>query len=291
MEQARFSYDPAGRRVEKVAGGVTIAYTYDRIDILREVRGSTTLKYVHGPGLDEALAVDDGGQLSYFHTDALGSIVRTTNTAGAVTLVRQYDAWGNLETGSGESGYAFTGREWDPETGLYYHRARYYSPASARFLAEDPIRFDDGVAFYAYVGNNPPNYVDSLGLQGTASGVPNGAQPCGGPRPSSASCSTKVCSAMTHVRAMIRISCGGSAPQSSRGSQKAAGIDPTQTPPYVWYLPSGDSCVDYCRCTHENFHLQQAERPGFGSTPIWRLECEAYRRQLTCLREMKCCWL
>ena len=29
VEQARFSYDPLGRRVEKVAGGVTTSYTYD----------------------------------------------------------------------------------------------------------------------------------------------------------------------------------------------------------------------------------------------------------------------
>ena len=52
VEQARFSYDSLGRRVEKVAGGVTTTYTYAGLSILREVRGATTLKYLHG-GLDE----------------------------------------------------------------------------------------------------------------------------------------------------------------------------------------------------------------------------------------------
>jgi hypothetical protein len=42
----RFSYDPLGKRVEKVARSVTATYTYDDEDVLREVRGGTTLKYV-----------------------------------------------------------------------------------------------------------------------------------------------------------------------------------------------------------------------------------------------------
>jgi YD repeat-containing protein len=40
-EIARFAYDPLGRRVEKVAGGVTTNYTYDRRQILREARGAS----------------------------------------------------------------------------------------------------------------------------------------------------------------------------------------------------------------------------------------------------------
>lgn len=64
-EQARFAYDPLGRRVEKVAGGVTTSYTYHGENILREVRGGTTLKYVHGPGIDEPLAAYDGTSFSY----------------------------------------------------------------------------------------------------------------------------------------------------------------------------------------------------------------------------------
>jgi len=164
VEQARFEYDPLGRRVEKVAGGATTTWTYDDEDILREVAGATTVKYVHGPGIDEPLATDDGSALVYFQVDGLGSVVKTTSSAGAVTLTRQYDAWGNLQAGGTASGYAFTGREWDPETGLYYYRARYYDPKVGRFQSEDPIGFEGGRNFYAYVENNPVNETDPSGL-------------------------------------------------------------------------------------------------------------------------------
>jgi RHS repeat-associated protein len=59
---------------------------------------------------------------------------------------------------------AFTGREWDPEIGLYYYRARYYDPRMGRFISEDPIRFLGGVNFYAYVLDRPINAKDPNGL-------------------------------------------------------------------------------------------------------------------------------
>jgi len=169
VEQARFAYDPNGRRVTKVAAGVTTDWTYAGEDMLRETRGATTLKYVHGPGIDEPLAIDDGSGLTYLHADGLGSVVAMTNAAGAVSLVRRYDAWGNLESGAATDGYAFTGREWDSETGLYYYRARYYDPTLGRFISEDPLGFIAGTNFHEYVGSNPVVYGDPFGLQTTTS--------------------------------------------------------------------------------------------------------------------------
>ncbi|MCU0293268.1 MAG: hypothetical protein MUF10_14965, partial [Thermoanaerobaculaceae bacterium] len=88
------------------------------------------------------------------HADGLGSVVKMTDAAGNVVHPYQYDAWGNIEpdTGAPVDGvkYAFTGREWDPETGLYYYRARYLDPKVGRFISEDPIGFAGGVNFYAY---------------------------------------------------------------------------------------------------------------------------------------------
>lgn len=45
-----------------------------------------------------------------------------------------------------------------------YYRARYYDGASGRFISEDPISFEIGPNFYAYVGNNPMGHVDPSGL-------------------------------------------------------------------------------------------------------------------------------
>ena len=91
-----------------------------------------------------------------------------------MTLTRQYDAWGNLQVGANEPGYAFTGREWDPETGLYYYRARYYDPKVGRFTAEDPIAFQGGVNFYAYVLGNPVRLKDPTGLKCCPKECPSG---------------------------------------------------------------------------------------------------------------------
>jgi len=165
IEQARFSYDPLGRRVEKVAGGVTMTYTFDGEDIVREVRGASTLKYAHGLDTDEPLVTEDGsGALMYHHADGLGSIVKRTSQAGTVAHEYRYDAWGNVEAGASEAGYSFTGREWDPETSLYYYRARYYNPTAGRFISEDPFGLAGGTNLYAYVLNQPTGIVDPAGL-------------------------------------------------------------------------------------------------------------------------------
>lgn len=167
QDVARYRYDPLGRRVEKVAGGVTTRYVYAGTDVLRETQvGGGSILYAHGLGIDEPLAGNRGQDgVAYYHADGLGSIVATTDAAGNVTSRRQYDAWGNLEVGADQPGYAFTGREWDPEIGLYYYRARYYDPEIGRFISEDPIGFRGGADFYAYVGNSPVHRVDPSGLQ------------------------------------------------------------------------------------------------------------------------------
>ncbi len=164
-EVARYAYDPVGRRIERIAGGETAAYTFDGVNTLRETTGGSVRKYVLGPNVDEPLAADDGAP-RYYHSDIIGSIVRVTNAAGDVTATRQYDAWGNLQSGSTAAGHAFTGREWDPETGLYYYRARYYSPTVGRFITEDPSRLMAGPNFYTYVDDNPVNRTDPTGLIG-----------------------------------------------------------------------------------------------------------------------------
>jgi hypothetical protein len=113
-EQARFVYGPVGRRVEKVAtvsggGTATTSYTYDEADIIRESTGAVVRRYVRGLATDEPLAVDAESALTFFHQDALGSIVRVTNNAGDVVSTRQHDPWGGSVGDSGPA-LSFTGR-------------------------------------------------------------------------------------------------------------------------------------------------------------------------------------
>jgi RHS repeat-associated protein len=181
-EIARFTYDGLGRRVQKVAGAVTTTYVYD-VERVAEERISTgsTLRYVHGPGIDQHWVMQDsGGAVTYFLADHLGSIVQTTNTAGQVTLSREYDPYGRPLSGAASSGYAFTGREWDADLGLYHYRARFYDPTLARFLSADPLGAVGGENPYAYVENQPTRLIDPTGLQLVITGPPPPPDPPAG---------------------------------------------------------------------------------------------------------------
>ena len=87
-----------------------------------------------------------------------------TNDAGTATTTYTYDPFGNTTVnGPSTNAFQFTGRENDG-TGLYYYRARYYSPTFHRFISEDPIGLDGGDEnFYAYTLNSPTNFIDPSG--------------------------------------------------------------------------------------------------------------------------------
>ena len=166
---AMFEYDALGRRIEKTINGRTIQYLYDGLDIVQEIEsGFPSVNYMRTMSIDEPLArIEASGTVRYYQADALRSVISLTDQTGALKSQYTYDPFGNvIITGAqSDNPFQYTGREND-NTGLYYYRARYYTPELQRFISEDPIGFHGGdVNFYAYVGNDPANYTDPNGLR------------------------------------------------------------------------------------------------------------------------------
>ena len=82
----------------------------------------------------------------------------------------KYDAFGKLITDSTTSlysvaiGAAYTGREFDPATGLYFYRARFYDAANGLFISEDPLGLQVDSNPYRYTCNSPTNFTDPSGM-------------------------------------------------------------------------------------------------------------------------------
>ncbi|MBA8889701.1 RHS repeat-associated protein, partial [Dokdonella fugitiva] len=112
-------------------------------------------------------ARDDAGGRRYFLTDHLGSTTALSDSGGNVTARYSYSPYGDssmtvLQGAAPTNSYQYTGRENDG-AGLYYYRARYYSPGMRRFTQEDPLGLGDGPNPYAYVKDGPTMGTDPSG--------------------------------------------------------------------------------------------------------------------------------
>ena len=136
-------------------------------------------RYVHGPGIDNPIAWYEGGTIGsttrrFLMADERGSIVSVTDSTGATIAINAYDEYGI--PGAGNAGrFGYTGQTWLPEVGMWYYKARMYSPTLGRFLQTDPIGYADGMNWYNYVGSDPVNMVDPSGLCQISS---DGSMPC-----------------------------------------------------------------------------------------------------------------
>jgi len=136
---------------EVVNGQVARTYTYglERISQLQTIQGALTA--------------------SFYQYDGRGTVRMLTNAAGAVTDTYAYDAFGNLiaQTGSTPNAYLYRGESYDSDLGLYYLRARWYNPATGRFMTRDPYQgsiWDPASLHrYNYARANPVNYIDPSG--------------------------------------------------------------------------------------------------------------------------------
>jgi len=122
----------------------------------------TTIAYTYGNAL-----LSDGEHS--FLADALGSTRGLADNTETLTDSYDYTSHGELAShnGTSENSFLFTGEQLDKETGNCYLRARYYSPATTRFLSRDTYdgKLIDPLSqnHYLYAGANPVMYVDPGG--------------------------------------------------------------------------------------------------------------------------------
>ena len=166
---ASYAYDPQGRRKSKTVNGALTLFVTDADN--REVleydgtSGAVQRWFAYGLGPNDALNQMNvaAGTRATFIPDIQGSIVGTMDSATAVVAKVGYLPYGTSASTAGT--FRYTGQRIDPETGgLHYYRARSYKPAWGRFMQADPIGYAAGANLYAYVGNDPLNLFDPLGL-------------------------------------------------------------------------------------------------------------------------------
>jgi len=147
-------------------------FLYDDTSLLAEydTNGNEVAKYDYGGDRLIRLTRSDEGT-RYFSFDGLGSVTALTTTTGAVTAAYHLDAWGNYrftsELAPSKNRFGFTGHYWDNEAGLYYAKARFYDPFTARFTQADSFlgNIDDPPSLhrYFYGHANPTRFVDPTG--------------------------------------------------------------------------------------------------------------------------------
>ena len=139
--------------------------------------------YINAPVLQDSYAagVIQPNSRLYFTQDAnwdTTAVIDYNATSGTWGVVQRYvyspygtitilnADWSATPTGTMPLvNNLFQGMANDPITGLYYERARWYSPSLGTWISQDPAGYINGANTYQFVGGDPANAVDPAGLE------------------------------------------------------------------------------------------------------------------------------
>ena len=173
--------DPEVRAVE-----VEARLAFGGEQAIHQKTGTATTYYTRGLGGQLINRRSRNTSPSYYHHDAIGSVVGLTDSTGALTDAYAYTAFGEMRSRTGTSAqpYQYLGNFYDPDSKLYDFHAGTYDPAVGRFTTKDPIggmvSKSQTLDPYSCSMNNPLTYPDPYGLfaastaGGDFSDVPDG---------------------------------------------------------------------------------------------------------------------
>ena len=163
-------YNAEGLRAEMEENGQLVKFLYNenREAVAEEESDGNVIRYIRRLG---RISSDSEKAKTYYHyvSDEQGSITHVINgeekesgelpqedVQSRVLNHYEYDAFGNTVSCEEQvhNRFRYTGEQYDPLTGQYYLRARYYNPVIARFTQEDTY-YGDGLNLYTYCRNNP----------------------------------------------------------------------------------------------------------------------------------------
>lgn len=164
-----YTFNGLSQRVAKNVSGQVRYFVYNENNQVvgeYDSAGNVINEYVYF-GL-RPVAVKNNGSLNIVHTDYLGTPRVVTSGLNGGSMIWQWkndNPYGyNEANGSIEFNLRFAGQYYDSESGLHYNMFRTYNPEIGRYMQSDPIGLAGGFNTYNYVGRNPLDGIDPLGL-------------------------------------------------------------------------------------------------------------------------------
>ncbi len=180
--EAVYAYDATGSRVRKVVrrqdGSVaSVTYIGNGFEHVRRDDAQNTMLHawdsltrIMSRRIGPALAGDESPATQYVLEDQIHNSSVVLDGGGAFIRREEFYPYGGTSFGGfARKRYRFTGKERDEESGLGYHRARYYAPSLARWISPDPAGTVDGLNLYRYGQNNPLRFFDDSGNSSASS--------------------------------------------------------------------------------------------------------------------------